>query len=389
MLENAIRICEAAFGTMLLREGDGFRRVALHNAPLEYAKYGETEPFFRPTKTLAHLLETMQADHVADMAVADPQSPISRLGGARTLLNVPMIKEDELIGVIGIYRQEVRPFTDKQVELLKNFAAQAVIAIENTRLLSELRESLQQQTRPPMYSRSLVARPSICRPYSRRWSSRPHNCAKRTLRLYRPMGETYPWCRLGYSREYKEIHEKLLIVPDRNTCVGRACSNVKRFKFQTLSPIRNSPPAIYHWRHAHILGVPLLREATPIGVIVLNRRSSPLYRSADRFGQTFADQAVIAIENVRLFEAEQQRTRELSESLEQQTATCEVLSVIVRSPGEFEPVFETMLQNAMRICDAKFGNITLSEGNDFRIVDYTPATHPCRLVVARSACCDR
>jgi len=117
MLENAVHICDAAFGTMLLREGDCFRRVALHNAPPEYKKHNEIEPFLRPNKTLARLQKIMQADHVADMAVADPQAPIFRLGGARTLLDVPMIKESELIGVIGIYRQEVRPFTDKQIAL--------------------------------------------------------------------------------------------------------------------------------------------------------------------------------------------------------------------------------------------------------------------------------
>jgi len=146
MLENAVRICEAAFGSMLLREENRFRRVALHNAPRDYAKYSETQPLLRPTKTLAGILETMQVAQVADMAVAEPQSPISRLGGARTLLNVPMIKGNELTGVFTVFRQEVRPFTDKQIELVKNFAAQAVIAIENARLLSELRESLQQQT---------------------------------------------------------------------------------------------------------------------------------------------------------------------------------------------------------------------------------------------------
>src|SRR5262249_35068593 len=146
MLEHATRICEAAFGSMLLREGNMFRRVALHNAPQEYAQFNQKEPLFGVSKTLARLLAAKQAAQVADMAVAEPASPIVRFGGARTLLNVPMIKEKGVIGVIGIYRQEVRPFTEKQIELVTNFAAQAVIAIENTRLLNELRESLQRQT---------------------------------------------------------------------------------------------------------------------------------------------------------------------------------------------------------------------------------------------------
>src|SRR5262249_29084294 len=145
MLENATRICEASFGSMALREGDGFRRVALYNAPPEFAEFNEREPYIAPgvSSTLDQLMRTKQLVH---LPVEDPDSPLARYAGARTVLAVPLLKEDELVGVFGIYRREVRPFTDKQIELVQNFAAQAVIAIENTRLLNELRESLQQQT---------------------------------------------------------------------------------------------------------------------------------------------------------------------------------------------------------------------------------------------------
>ena len=120
ILENATRICNANFGTLLRFDGQRFHPAAQFNTPTafweELTRRGPFEA--RPSRTLAHLMETMQVDHVADMAVTDPQSLITRLGGARTLLNVPMIREKELIGVIGIYRQEVRPFTEKQIALV-------------------------------------------------------------------------------------------------------------------------------------------------------------------------------------------------------------------------------------------------------------------------------
>ena len=145
MLQNAVRICDAQFGNLALLEGDGFRFVAQHGAPPKYRDARQREPFVRAnSRNLDRVIKTKQAVHVADVAAEDPQSGVVTLGGARTLVNVPMLKDDELVGIIAIYRQEVRPFTEKQIELLQNFGAQAVIAIENARLLDDLNKLNQQ-----------------------------------------------------------------------------------------------------------------------------------------------------------------------------------------------------------------------------------------------------
>ena len=397
ILENAVRICDARFGNLWLREDQKFRIVATHGGSPEYEQYLLSEPLVAPhpqsaMARIARDREVVQTEDISKAPTYGMRMRIAtvKIAKGRTLVGVPMLKGEEVIGIIGIYRQEVRSFTNKQVYLLTNFAAQAVIAIENARLLNELRQSLEQQTAMAEVLRVISSSPSELDPVFRiMLTSATRLCEANFGQLLLHQGDGHfrnvathnappafvefrkrePVVRVSGVLALATTDKQLqfLHIPDCTEHAFYKRGDVDFVKFVDLCEART------------FLQVPLRRDQELLGVIGIYRKEvRPFADKQIALLKSFAAQAVIAIENARLLNELRQRTTDLTdrtadltESLEQQTATSEVLQVISSSPGDLQPVFEAMLEKAVRICDASFGNIYRWNSKVFHLV----ATH--------------
>jgi GAF domain-containing protein len=379
ILENATRICNANFGTLFRFDSEKVYPVAQFNTPTGLLKAQTRRGPFQPTPGTAmeHVVRTKQVSHSADRAAEPVPGFFAEHGGARSQVVVPMLKDDALIGAIAIYRQEVRPFTDKQSELVKNFAAQAVIAIENARLFNELRQrttdlsaSLEQQTATSEVLRVISSSQGELQPvFEAMLANAVRLCEAKFGVLYRYEGHLFhPEALVGAPQPLVEFHQRrgaFETVPGTPLHRLWQTREVVHTADDAGSP---SSSARFGGARSH-LAVPMFKGDALVGSIIIYRQEvRPFTDKQIDLVKNFAAQAVIAIENARLLNELRQRTNDLSEALEQQTATSEVLRVISSSPGELKPVFDAMLQNATRICEAKFGTLYLREGEGFRTV---------------------
>jgi len=379
MLASATQLCEASYGTMWLHEDGQMRLAARHGIlPEAFDDKWRLGTLFRPSPNVptARVFATRKPVQVVDLK--EDRSYFDRdplavsavdVAGIRSLMSVPLLKEGAIVGTLNIYRTEVRPFTDKQIALVQNFAAQAVIAIENARLLNELRQSLEQQTATAdvlkVISRSTFDLQTVLDALV---ESAAQLCEADQVAVTQPKDDVLVYAAsFGFPPEHIQIAKRTRFVPGRGTITGRALLEGKPVQIADVlaDPEYNFTEAQKVSGFRTALAVPLLRENETIGVMVLTRSQvRPFTDKQIELLTTFADQAVIAMENARLLD-------ELRESLQQQTATSEVLGVISSSPGELEPVFQAMLENAARICEAKFGNIYRWDNDALRLV----ATH--------------
>ena len=355
LIENATRLCEARHGSIHKAEDDSFPLVAAYG----YSSYPDLLQFIKqnPPRRGRHTVAgrvALQREtvHIPDLR-ADPEYDYgTKFFEPRSVLGVPLLREGVPIGVIIIFRTEVKPFTDKQIQLVTTFADQAVIAIENVRLFRELKESLEQQTATSEILSVIASSPTDIQPVLDVVAENAARlCAAIDAQILRVHNDV-----LRLVASYGEIPGIDKFAISRGTPTGRAVVDCQTIHVQDIAaeletefPEARVPQQLTGTRT--LVTTPLVREGVPLGVIVIRRTEvRPFSEGQIKLLETFASQAVIAIENVRLFKEIQERNAELREALEHQTATSEVLGIISRSPTDVQPVLDAIVESAAKVC---------------------------------------
>jgi GAF domain-containing protein len=378
ILGNAARLCSSHLALLNLYQDGKFRTAAQFGGNPKFVKWVFERGAFDPSGsvTLVRMIETRRPVQAEDLKQSEAYRAgkgqtvnMVNVGGAQTFLAVPLLKDGELVGNIGIYRPEVRPFTDKQIDLVRSFADQAVIAIENVRLFNETKEALERQTATAEILKVIAGSPTDVQPVF-------DAIAASVLRLFgahassvtRLVGDMLHLAAFTATSEagneaLRRSFPRPLSSPGTHTTAALSRKPAYIVDFENDANVSPELKAVVRARGIRSqLSVPMLREGVTIGTIAVTRTEpGPFSDHQISLMETFADQAVIAIENVRLF-------NETKEALERQTATAEILRVIASSPTDVQPVFDVIVERAVKLCGARFGRVYRYDGSMIQMV---------------------